>query len=313
MSKYIFHEGQLAKNFKPVFERFLFNEERHLHSQSLDGWKTFSLIDNRSKLVFAQVNFHIENSTASSPYKAPFGSFEFNESLSIEVLFNFLVEVENKLKEQGVIKVAIKDVPHLYRPQESAILSVLLMDLNFEVVKSEINSSIVVDEVLWRDKISQAELKRLRRCEREQLIFQSLGLSELEEVYNFTRECRHERDAELSVTYASLKYTVEKCPDDFLLFGVFQKKELIASAISVRVTNSIIYNFYHAHRKSSDQLSPIVFLLDNQYSYCRQNGFRLLDLGTSSLENKTNFSLLNFKTQVGGIFSMKLTFEKELQ
>ena len=312
MSKYIFHEGHPAENFKTSFERFLFNEERHRLSQSANGWNTFSLIDEGGQKIVAQIHFCIEDGIALSPLNAPFGSIEFAETLSAETLCEFLIDIENNLKKKGAKRILIKDMPHLFRPSHAAILTVLFFDLNFKVIKSEINSSIIVDEVLWKNKISEPEFKRLKRCEKENLSFQEIRLLELEKVYRFIEECRRERGAELSMTYTSLKRTAEMCPNDFLLFGVFRKNKLIASSISVRVSGTVLYNFYHAHQKSSDNLSPIVFLLDNQYLYCRQNGYRFLDLGTSSLGNKTNFSLLNFKTQVGCVPSMKLTFEKEL-
>ena len=78
------------------------------------------------------------------------------------------------------------------------------------------------------------------------------------------------------------------------------------------MNDRILYDFYHAHPKSFDQLSPVVALVDGMYAYCQQNKFQLLDLVTSAVDGKVNFSLLNFKTQLGGQPSMKLTFEKDL-
>ncbi len=132
------------------------------------------------------------------------------------------------------------------------------------------------------------------------------------EVYRFIESCRSERGMDLSLTLDQLVKTVRSCSSDFLLFAVFQDEEMVAAAITIKVNNRILYDFYYGHSKASNHLSPVVFLLDGQYSYCRQNGFQILDLGTSSLNEKTNFSLLNFKTRVGGTSSMKLTFEKEL-
>jgi hypothetical protein len=311
LGKYNFCEGQLASDLKPAFERFLFNEERHLRSQSLTDWNTFSLVDLSAKLIIAQIHIHLDNRLASSPYKAPFGSIEFNETLSAESLFYFMSKVEEELRKKNIAKLVIKDAPQIYRPNQSPVLSVVLTDLGFKITKLEINSSISVDEMLWIEKISDSEQRRLRKCENEKLVFKQIQLSQLKLVYDFISECRKERGNLLSMTYESLESTVKMCESDFFLFGVFQEDEMIAACICVRVTKSIIYNFYPAHRKSADQLSPLVFLLDNLYKYCQVNGFRMIDLGTSALPSGINFSLLNFKTEVGGKPSMKLTFEKE--
>jgi len=54
----------------------------------------------------------------------------------------------------------------------------------------------------------------------------------LEEVYAFIQSCREERRMSLSMTLPQLKNTIEKCKDDFLFFGIFQKNTLMAASIS---------------------------------------------------------------------------------
>jgi hypothetical protein len=270
------------------------------------------LIEEKSKLVHAQIHFHVSDGIAMSPCKAPFGSVEFATSLSANNLFDFLKEVERNLIQRGVKKVMIKDAPQIYRLHQASILSALLTDLHFKVSRQEINSSIIVDDALWRAKISEAEYRRLKQCEKEKLTFLKLSNTELKKIYAFINECREERNMSLSMTYEELDRVVEKFPNEFFLFGVFKEDELMAAVISIQVSQTILYNFYPAHKKAFDQLSPMVFLLDNQYKFCQAAGIQILDLGTSALDNKTNFSLLNFKTQVGGIASLKLVFEKEL-
>jgi hypothetical protein len=313
LSKYTFHEGQPAANFKPSFERYLFNEERHLISQSVKGWKTYSLIDESTQTQVAQINFHITDGIASSPHRAPFGSIEFSQSLSADALLGFINECENKLKKKKVKKIIIKDAPQIYRPHEAATLSVLLLSLKYEISSNEICSSIKVDEVPWENKISKDELYHFKRCQREGLTFRQLETTKVVEVYRFIEHCRKERGMSLSMTLDQLVKTVRSCPKDFLLFAVFQNEEMVAASIVLKINDRILYDFYYGHSKASNNLSPVVFLLDGQYTFGKLNGFQILDLGTSMLNDKVNFSLLNFKSQVGGVPSMKLTFEKELR
>jgi len=311
LSKYTFLEGSVAPNFKIVFESFLYNDYRHRHSQSVDNWKTFSLLDEQAQQVVAQIHFNISDSIASSPCKAPFGSIQFSD-LEPETLLFFLIETEQKLKSIGVRKILIKDTAHQYRPGQSTLLSVLLLNSGFEIINAEVNSAIVVDDINFENKISHAEIKRLKRSRQEQLVFQVLSMEKLDEVHSFIQSCREERGMSLSLTLLQLKNIFKSCPDDFVLFGIFQGDKLIAASISVKVNERILYDFYHAHPKSFDQLSPVVALVNGIYGYCQQNKFELLDLGTSAVDKKINFSLLNFKTQLGGQPSLKLTFEKDL-
>jgi len=305
-------DGPPASNFKIVFERFLFNEERHRSASASGHWKTFCLIHEQAQQVVAQIHFQVADSIAFSPARAPFGSIEFSDSLLPETLLSFWTATEQNLKSAGVKKIVIKDTAHQYRPGPAALLTVLFLSTGFSLSNTEINSAINVDAENFESKISYAEVKRMRRCQQEKMEFQILSLGMLEEVYAFIQSCRHQRGMSLSMTFPQLRDTIKNCHDDFFLFGIFQNAKLMAASVSVRVSNRILYDFYHAHAKSVDQLSPVVLLLKGMYEFCQKNKFELLDLGTSAVDQQINFGLLNFKTQIGGQLSVKLTFEKDL-
>ena len=195
------------------------------------------MINEQAEQVVAQINFYISDSIASSPYKAPFGSVEFSPSLPTDVLLSFLTDIEQKLKSKGVTKIVIKDSAHQYRPGQSAVLNTLLLNSGFVVSNAEINSAIEVNEISFENKISYAEVKRLKRCRQEELEFKVLSMEMLDRVYHFINECRVERGMALSMTLTQLKSTLQNCPDDFLLFGVFQKDQLVAASVSVKVND----------------------------------------------------------------------------
>ena len=112
--------------------------------------------------------------------------------------------------------------------------------------------------------------------------------------------------------FEALQETVNKFPDRYFLFSVHHRNKVVAASIAILVRKDILYDFYHDHLKAFDHLSPIVLLVDGIYEFCLTNNIRLLDLGTSALENKPNFSLLTFKTRLGGKPTPKFTFEKKL-
>ncbi|MBS1950008.1 MAG: hypothetical protein OJF59_002345 [Cytophagales bacterium] len=293
-----------------AFERFLFNEERHLFTQSDHGWHIFSWVNAEVQQTEARICFHVENGIARSPYRAPFGSVQFTGSLSADHLLQFLTETIKRLEETGVKQIIIRDAPQLYRPKSAALLAVLLGDLGFVSKHIEINASIPVDNQPLENKISHDERYHLRRAQREGLRFNKLETTEWESVYRFIYQCRAERGMKLSMTAHQLGKTIEACPHDFLFFEVCKGNERLAAAIAVQVNPRILYNFYYGHSYSSNALSPVVLLLNGQYDFCNNRDCRVLDMGTSMRENKINLSLLHFKRQVGGELSMKLTFEK---
>jgi lipid II:glycine glycyltransferase (peptidoglycan interpeptide bridge formation enzyme) len=121
---------------------------------------------------------------------------------------------------------------------------------------------------------------------------------------------RQKLNRSLSMTLEQLKKTVDFFPDSFFLVGVFQNKKLIAACICVQVNSTIVYTFYSAHSDEFDQLSPRIFLLNHLYDWCFLHHVTLLDLGTSTLNGKPNFSLLDFKLRMGGTLTPKYRFNK---
>ena len=114
------------------------------------------------------------------------------------------------------------------------------------------------------------------------------------------------------MTLDELMKVVAVYPDGIILFGAYQGHELAAASISLRVSKRIVYNFYSAHLRKFDFLSPVVMLMEGIYGWSQKHHVELIDLGTSSLEGQPNFSLLDFKLRLGGNPSAKLTFEKLL-
>jgi hypothetical protein len=307
-----FIEGQIPKGFKFDFESFLFNEERHRYLQSPGEWQSFCLVQEKGKRGLASIHFHLQNRTASSPYKAPFGSVEFSTKLAPRDLYEFLKQAEKSLGVKGIRKIQIKNPPALYHPVASSVLEVLLLNIGYHILQAEIGTAIVIDDTKYDQKIEAWELRKLKQGKKAGLRFQKVPIGNMEAVYGFILACRIERQQSLSMAIAELMKIVEVYPERFILFGVYHGHELAAASISIRVSKRIVYNFYSAHPRKFDFLSPVVMLMQGMYGWSQKHHIELIDLGTSSLEGQPNFSLLDFKFRLSGNPSAKLTFEKDL-
>jgi len=307
-----FIEGPLPKGFRSDFDSFLFNEEQHRCLQSPNEWQSYHLVQEEDKKAAASIHFHLQNLTASSPFKAPFGSVEFSEKLAIKDLYEFLKQTEQSLSSKGIRKIHIKNPPESYRPS-SSVLEVLLLNLKYRILQAEISTAIVVDGTEYDLKIEAWEVRKLNQVKKAKLRFQEIPISEIEAVYGFVLACRHERQQSLSMALEELMKVVAVYPGRIILFGVYQDQALAAASISIRVSNRIVYNFYSAHPRKFDFLSPVVMLMQGIYEWSQEHGVELIDLGTSSLEDQPNFDLLDFKLRLSGRPSSKLTFEKDLQ
>jgi predicted N-acyltransferase len=192
------------------------------------------------------------------------------------------------------------------------MLTVLLFNHQYAVCNGELGALLKVNELSFEEKIDKWEKRKYKQAIKVNLKFTSIPNKKLKEVYQFISNCRKERGHDLSMSFDELNLTVSKLKDSFFCFGAYLDGKMVAASISIRESKSTFYNFYSAHNKESDSLSPMVFLIGELYTYCKKNKIHFLDLGTSALGGTPNFSLIDFKLRLGAIPSMKLTFEKEL-
>jgi hypothetical protein len=307
----VFHDGQVPTNFTFAYERFLFNTEKHRILQSKTGWAEFHFLDQPNSRILISSYFFIENGIAKSPARAPFGGFEFGESTTPELLSDFISQVEKSLRMNNVQEIEILCPPELYSTNQP-LLTTLLLNSGFDIPVAELSACIIVDERPLSDKMNKDKKARLRQCVKSGLTFKKINLEKLKEVYTFIEQCRTKQERKLSMPFKDLSETVEALPKSFFQVGVFDKKKMIGACICVRVKSNIVYTFYSAHDPDYDTISPRVFLLSNLYDWCAAHKVTLLDLGTSALEGKPNFPLLDFKMRVGATLTPKFKFKKRL-
>lgn len=259
----------------------------------------------------AQVSFHLQKDKAMSPFRAPFGSYLFSKNLSTLNLYNFIKECETRLKKKHIRFISLKEPPLFYRPS-GELLHAMLLNLGYQGTNAEVGAGIFVDDEKFPSKIEAWERRKLRQAKEKGMVAKRLPLGEFETAYQFILKCRAQRGRTLSMTLENLKLTVETFDKSFFIFGTFLRKELTSASIAIQVHPGILYNFYSAHLKKFDAVSPMVLLINGMYKFCAANEIGMLDLGTSAIEGQPNFSLIDFKFRLGAQPTIKLTFEKEL-
>ena len=307
-----FFEGQVPKGFTNDFDESLFNSKTHRAVQSSNKWISFHLLRRDKKKVMASIHFSMINKVALSPVSAPFGAFEFSDAVTTEQLYLFMRQVEERLIVHGAKKLIIKCYPEHYNVTQHNMLSVLLFNHQYQIVHAELGACLQIVTTPFVEVIDNWERRKLKQSLKAELKFKKLPTSKLNEIYHFILACREERGQSLSMPYTELEKTIRKMENHFMLFGVYQERDLVAASIAIRVNKKVLYNFYSAHSKSSDSLSPVVFLIGEIYNWCNKHRIEILDLGTSASGGRPNFPLIDFKLRLGAQPTMKLTFEKTL-
>lgn len=311
METNIFHEGSLPPGIRPDYEPSLFNLPQFGDLQDPAGWRSFYLVDQRGKKAVAGVRFKVDATSARSPGRAPFGSVEFSAALNPASLYRFIVDFEDRLKASGVTEVLVKNPPHAYDPAKASLLETLFLNRNYRVQDAEAGAVIPVNDTAFAELIRNSERLRILQSERAGLTFQKLSPDSLPEIYAFIARCHREKGYQISVSLDELAKFFAAFPGRYHLFAVVDAK-VRAAAVSVAVTANIMYNFLANQEKEYNQVSPSVLLMDGIYRHCRAEGIGLLDLGTSALEGKPNFPLLDFKLHIGGQPTSKFSFYKKI-
>jgi hypothetical protein len=309
LGDFIFHNGPLPADIRIVFDESLFNTLVYRQLQSPSDWHSFFVIDAKEKKAVAGIHFYADGDVAQSPLRAPFGSIDSVDDLPPQVLFEFILFVDGELKKTGARRVVMKHSPAAYAVRREALLQTFLLNLGYRVASAETGATLPVNGK-FEDHLDAWEKRKLKQARTSALQCRQLTPGHLDTLYHFILTSRTQKGYSLSMTLEALQRVVEKFPERYLLFGVYLDDVLVAAGISIVVTKGVLYNFYSAHDNGYDHLSPVVFLIESLYSYCVRHSLTLLDLGTSAVEGKPNFGLLDFKMRLGGIPTPKLTFEK---
>jgi Acetyltransferase (GNAT) domain len=307
-----FHSGIPPNGFSPDFEPLLFNTKVHRISQSKIGWSEFHLLEERKKKILSSIYFNVSKRKAVSPCRAPFGGFEMSTLIQPKDFWDFTWQIEQALSKLKVNQIEIQFPPALYSTAQPLAVTTLISQ-GFVLTQSEAACSIIVDSKSLEQKMLSDKKDKLRIGQKAGLAFRNIPLSNLPEIYSFIETFRKKLNRTLSMSMADLGKPVKAMPKAFFIVGVFLRDQMISACICIRVSRSIVYTFYSAHDDAYDKLSPRVFLLSALYKWCQQEGVTLLDLGTSTLDGKPNFNLLDFKLRMGGTLTTKFSFRKILE
>lgn len=299
--------------FRPYKHSNLFNEEGYfkLHSSNSND-QYIQLVRIASGKVYATITFYQDGeSVFISPKRGTFGGIVFNEPVDMALLEQFICTIKAYLITIGAQVISIKCPPFSHDVAQSSVMTNILLRHKFKLLGHELNYEITIDERLFSDRIDYGNDKRIRKCLRDGLFAEQVDLASYPSVYQVIKENRARRGFPLSMTLEQLGKMVETFPDKMHLFAVYQddkKTVMLAGAVCIAVTQSILYVLYWGDVAGAESYSPIVLLAANIYAFCQIEGFKVLDAGISTVSSEPNYGLVKFKRNLGFSESLKLSF-----
>ena len=259
-------------------------------------------------IAFSDDNFFIAfdqiSEMAISIPKSPFGSIFCQREENAECFIN---SVLNHLKEIGTQKIFITHPPSIY---DHFLKEHELIKSGFKQAFSDINQHITLDTG-WDASIHKMQKRKLESLRNEGFEFRKMANDELETAHKFLTVCRQAQGLQINIAREHIKTLNEQLPGKYECFGVFREGKISALCIAVNVSDEVAYYYLPGTSPMFRNQSPMVMLIAGMVNYYRENGFKYLDLGVSSIEGKPQETLKMFKERMGAVITEKPTLTYE--
>lgn len=293
------------------FERYLFNEPEHLASQQHDEYYTFHLLQLSTNSIVARFNCFVKNANALSPLRATFGGIEASPHLSELVLLDFIKKIIVWARQHPVQAIRINWYPAAYQPSVYLGLKSALMQTGFTLLIQEVNQHLALTPSAMLETFSPNQVRRLKKCQQKGYQFRELSIDFLSDYFLLLANARSRKNIPLSLSLPAIEELFKKFPKNFFLFGILDDQILIAACVGVKINERILYYFLPADHPNYLTDSPSVMLIEQLGEWAKLRGFKLLDLGISSVNGVLNEGLYQFKQKLGGIETEKVVFLKQ--
>lgn len=249
-----------------------------------------------------------------SPPCAPFGGVQCDASCQEQELVFFLNCIREWITFHSGKRLVIKTAPCCYEPLLHDLLHNIYLSTKLVVSHTSLNSHIAVRTNAFAAQIRPAEKRRLRKARNAGMEAKLDNDLPPASVYAFLEKCRLKKSYRMSLSLFQITLLREKFPEKYQVFTVMNGSQIIALTLTVRVNESILYNFLCGDLQEYRVYSPVVLLLECVYKFCQQQKIKILDLGISLDQNGFHKpSLIRFKRNIGGQDSVKLTYETSFQ
>lgn len=306
----VFRSASAEPPLPARFERFLYNEARHLRSQSADDATTFFLKNSATGTADARLSVFERGGETVSPWRATFGGIEAAPGVPDEALHFFLEHVEAWARSRNCTTLRLVQWPAAYAPELAGRIDLVLQNRGYEPLFTEHNQHLAVVPEPLETRMHDSARRRWRKARQAGFGFQRWEHPDWAEAHAFVRAARERKGIPLSMTAPELRRLGETFPADVATFTVRAGSDLAALGVVIRLNARVLYHFLPADAEQFLAFSPTIFLNAGLHDWAFANGFELLDLGISTKQGVPNEGLLRFKRHLGAEVSAKVTYWK---
>lgn len=250
----------------------------------------------------------LKDNVLCAPFSAPFAGFHYShEYLSYEIIFEFIFQLKNFVRENNLKKVSITLPPDLYQTNMNAKCVNAFVRQGFTMSTPEIINWIDLKKFdgTW---VKNTVAQNYRKALHNQLSFHVVSDEQsMNKVYMIISRNREVQGRKIHMSLHDVMKVNSIMPVDFFLIKD-RNGNSMGAGIFYRGHEKIAQGVFVGDVLEHRSIGIMDFLYANIYDYYKKMDYDFIDLGASCLNGEPNIGLLRFKEIHNCATSLKFTF-----
>ena len=241
------------------------------------------------------------------------GSFVVPENLSIADAMSMSEALVTYVKENKFSGIRITLPPTLYQRRLSNYMDFSFFKQGFTYSKRDVTSILFLEDSLDKNlaKFKSSHLRAVRNAQEKGVnVRQSNDFDSFYHILEQNLKIRH--GVSPTHTLAELKNIHALFPDRVNLFAAFVKDVMVAGVVNFVVNDHVVLAFYISHDEAYQEFRAVNLLFYSIFDWAIQQGFRIYDFGTFTVNEEPNMGLGRFKENFGASGIFRDTIELKL-
>ena len=241
------------------------------------------------------------------------GSFVVPENLSIADAISMSEALVTYVKENNFSGIRITLPPTLYQRRLSNYMDFSFFKQGFTYSKRDVTSILFLEDSLDKNlaKFKSSHLRAVRNAQEKGVnVCQSNDFDSFYHILEQNLNIRH--GVSPTHTLAELKNIHALFPDRVNLFAAFVKDVMVAGVVNFVVNDHVVLAFYISHDEAYQEFRAVNLLFYSIFDWAIQQGFRIYDFGTFTVNEEPNMGLGRFKENFGASGIFRDTIELKL-
>ena len=295
----------------------LFHLRKFLNYHPQDRFQDHSILIEKKQNLFsvlpaAELIVDGKRILASHP-GSTVGSFVVPENLSIADAMSMSEALVTYVKEKNFSGIRITLPPTLYQRRLSNYMDFSFFKQGFTYLKRDVTSILFLEDSLDKNlaKFKSSHLRAVRNAQEKGVnVRQSNDFDSFYHILEQNLKIRH--GVSPTHTLAELKNIHALFPDRVNLFAAFVKDVMVAGVVNFVVNDYVVLAFYISHDEAYQEFRAVNLLFYSIFDWAIQQGFRIYDFGTFTVNEEPNMGLGRFKENFGASGIFRDTIELKL-